>query len=78
MSKISRAVRGQHEVIIPHAELANPQTITERNEQAFAERDSNIHVHEVTDITDDFDAGVRRMRFKMPRTFVDLGRKSHR
>lgn len=74
----SKSTRGHHEVVIPHAELADPQTITDRNERAFAELDSNIHVHEVTDITDDFEKGVRRMRFKMPRTFVDLGRKSHR
>lgn len=75
---MSKRVRGANEVIIPHADLRDPQTITERNERAFAELDSNIHVHEVTDITDDFDKGVRRMRVKMPRTFVDLGARSHR
>lgn len=73
-----KKVRGANEVIIPHSELRDPQTITERNERAFAELDSDIHTHEVTDITDDFDAGVRRMRVKMPRTFVDLGRRSYR
>jgi hypothetical protein len=75
---MSKRVRGHHEVIIPHSELQDPQTITERNERAFAELGSDIHTHEVVSIEDCHETGRRHMRIKMPRTFVDLGARSHR
>jgi len=61
------------EIVVPHKDLANPQTITQVNEKMFKDNDLNIHVNEVQDITDDFERKVRRYKIKNTRYF-DMGR----
>lgn len=55
-------------------ELQDPQRITELNKRIFArEFDGDIeaiHKHEVHDIIDDFDKGVRVIRIRKRKYFV--------
>ena len=61
------------EVIVPHEELSDPNTITQVNEKMFKDNDLNIHTNEVEDITDDFQRKVRRYKIRNTRYF-DMGR----
>lgn len=66
------------EVRIPFAELTDPQTITERVEQAFHDADRNIHVHEVAEVEgviDDHHRQERVVRIKNIRYFDMGGRR---
>jgi len=62
------------DILIPHADLQDPQTITERTTRAFREADVDIHRHEVDAIDDDFKRGVRRLKVRHVKYF-DLGRR---
>ena len=60
------------EIIIDHAEISNPQTITDVNIRKFKEKGLDIHVNEVEDISDDHKAGKRRIKIKITKYF-DMG-----
>ena len=62
------------EIIVPHKDLENPDTITQVNEKMFKDKTLNIHVNEVQDITDDFERKVRRYKIKNTRYF-DMGKR---
>lgn len=57
------------EILIPHKEIANSQTITEVMEAKFKEKDCDIHTHEVTHLEDDFKKGVRKIEVKNTKYF---------
>jgi len=61
------------EIVVPHKDLADPQTITQVNEKMFKDHDLDIHVNEVQDITDDFERKVRRYKIKNTKYF-DMGK----
>ena len=58
------------EILIPHAELEDSQTITEVVTNKMKEHDLDIHQHEVEDIDDDDKAGIRRLRVKNTKYFA--------
>lgn len=57
------------EIIIPHDEIGNSQTITDVNIRKFKERGLDIHKHEVVDLTDDHSKGVRRLKIRNVKYF---------
>ena len=63
------------EIVLPHGELADPQTITGRNIRAFEEAGLDIHVHEVDEVIDDQQRGVRILKVRNVKYF-DMGRRS--
>ena len=63
------------EIRIKHDEISNPQTITQRNEQAFKEHGLDIHQHEVKELIDDHAKGERIYKIKNTKYF---GPWSHR
>lgn len=63
------------EIILPYDEIASPQTITERNIRAFREAGLDIHRHEVTELTDDHDRGVRRLKVRAVKFFGPWSRR---
>ena len=63
----------KRELVIPHDQISDPQTITERNEQAFKEAGLDMHRHEVDSLEDDFKKGVRILKVRNVKYF-DLGR----
>lgn len=60
------------DILIPHAEIGNPQTITPIMERKFKEAGLDMHHHEVTDLHDDFDKGVRKLTVHTPRVFFTV------
>jgi hypothetical protein len=63
------------EIRIPHAEIKNPQTITQRQVRAFKENDLDIHKNEVDEIVDDFSTKTRILKIRKVKYF---GPWSHR
>ena len=61
------------EIIVPHEDLEDSQTITQVNEKMFKEHDLDIHMNDVLDITDDYERKVRRYKIKNTK-FFDMGR----
>ena len=68
------------EIKLPFSEISNSQTITDRNERAFKEAGLDLHRDELTgeELIDDHDKGVRILRVKGRRTFIDLGKGKRR
>jgi hypothetical protein len=62
------------ELSIPHRELDNPQTITQRTQRAFAEADLDIHRHEVVELVDEFSTQRRIYKIRNVKIF-DMGRR---
>lgn len=62
------------EISIPHAELDDPQTITERNVRAFKENGLDIHVNEVDELIDDHKLARRIYKIRNVKYF-DMGRR---
>lgn len=56
-----------------HSDLQNPQTITRINQEAlaaeFGEDLDAIHRHEVDEVIDDFDKGLRILRVRKRKYF---------
>ena len=61
------------ELRIPHDEIRNPQTITQRNVKAFRDAGLQIHRHEVVDLVDDHGRKERVLKVQ-DRKYFDLGR----
>lgn len=57
------------EIIIPHEEISNPQTITEVQEKKFKEAGLNMHLNEVDNIDEDFVKKVRRLKIRNVKYF---------
>ena len=57
------------ELRIPHSEIRDPQTITQRNIRAFKEADLDIHKHEVDRIDDDFSTKTRILKVRKVKYF---------
>ena len=58
------------EIVISHDKINNPQTITQVMESEFKKHDVNIHQHEVTDLDDDYNKGVRKLTVKNTKYFT--------
>lgn len=58
------------EILIPHKDLEDPQTITARNIRMFKEHGLDIHRHEVEKLEDDFKKKVRRYTIKNTKYFL--------
>lgn len=63
------------ELRIPHAEIKDPQKITEVNVQKFKEAGLDIHRHEVDEIVDDERSKTRVLKIRNRKYF---GPWSHR
>ena len=57
------------EIIIDHAEIQNPQTITEVQERIFKENGVDMHVNEVDSLEDDFKAKKRVLKIRNTKYF---------
>ena len=57
------------EIVIPHAEIRDNQTITPVMERKFKEQGLNLHVNEVEAMDDDHKKGVRRLKVKNTKYF---------
>ena len=57
------------ELIIPHSEIKDNQTITGVMERKFKEQGLDLHVNEVEDMQDDHKKGMRRLRVKNTKYF---------
>jgi len=57
------------EILIPHGEISNSQTITEVTDRKFKEQGLDLHKDEVTDLDDDFKKGVRKLTVKNTKYF---------
>jgi hypothetical protein len=64
------------EMKIPHSEISNPQTITQRNVQEFRKHGLDIHRHEVKELHDDHRAGVRTIKVDDRKYFSGSGKRS--
>ena len=62
------------EIRIPHAELSDPQTVTQVNVRKFREQGLDIHKNEVDELVDDHDKNVRVLKIRNPK-FLDMGRR---
>lgn len=62
------------DILIPHDEIQNPETITQRTVRAFRESGLDIHKNEVDRLEDDHAKGVRRLTVRNVRYF-DLGKR---
>lgn len=62
------------EIRIPHAEIADPQTITQVNVRKFKEAGLDIHKNEVDRLEDDHRRGERILTVRNPK-FFDMGRR---
>ncbi len=63
------------ELIIPHEEISDPQTITKVTQDIFEKNGLNHKTSEHLDFEDDMDKKVRKVRVKTVKYF-DMGRKS--
>jgi hypothetical protein len=52
------------EIILKHKDIEHPVGICDVTEREFKKKDMDIHVNEVTEVTDDFQKGVRRLTVK--------------
>lgn len=66
---------GKKELVIPHSEIRNPDTITQRNIRAFKEAGLDMKLHEVDSLEDDHSKGVRVLKVRKVKFF---GPWSHR
>ena len=68
------------EIRLSHDKLRDPQTITDVQEAAFKAAGLDMHRDELTgeELIDDHDKGVRILRVRGRRTFIDLGKRSTR
>ena len=57
------------EIIIDHAEIQNPQTITEVQERIFKENGVDMHVNEVDSLEDDFKSKKRVLKIRNTKYF---------
>lgn len=57
------------ELIIPHNELSDSQTITQVMDRKMKEKGLNIHINDVVDLQDDFKKGVRKIEVKNSKLF---------
>ena len=57
------------EIKIDHADIMDPQKITDVQEQRFKDEGLNTHVHEVESLTDDHKRKQRIIRVKNTRYF---------
>lgn len=71
---------GVKEIRLRHEDIRDSQKITQVNERAFKESGLDMHRDELTgeELIDDHDKGVRILRVKGRRTFVDLGKNKRR
>ena len=60
------------ELKIAHDKIRDPQTITQVQEQVFAEHSLDMHKHEVDRLEDDHTKGVRILTVKTPRSFFSV------
>jgi hypothetical protein len=60
------------EIRIPHAEIRDPQTITDVQERAFEAHGLDMHRHEVDELIDDHARGERILKVKTPRMFLTV------
>ena len=58
------------EIIIPHENIRNSQTITHVMHTEFQSRGLNMHVNEVDRLEDDFKKGVRVLTIKSTKYFT--------
>ena len=65
------------EIRIPFDEIKDPQKITQRNVEAFKERDLDIHRNDVQEIVDDHSTRTRILKVRNVRYF-DMGRRGSR
>lgn len=57
------------DIVIPHGEIANSQTITDRNIRAFGEAGLDIHKNDVVELEDDYRKGERRLKVRNVKYF---------
>jgi uncharacterized membrane protein (DUF106 family) len=57
------------EIIIDHKEISNNQNIMQVMEKKFKEKDLNLHVNEVKELSDDHRKGIRRLQVKNTKYF---------
>ena len=57
------------EIVIPHSEISNSQTITDVQERIFKEHDVDMHKNEVDRLEDDHKKGVRVLTIRNTKYF---------
>lgn len=62
------------ELRIPHRELRDSQTCSDRVEFEFVRAGLNAHRHEIDGMEDDFDRDERIIRVRTPKTMVGFGK----
>lgn len=64
------------EIVIPHSEISNSQTITDVQERIFKDHGVDMHKNEVDRLEDDHKKGVRILTVRNTKYFdVGKGRK---
>lgn len=63
------------ELRIPHQEISDPQTITQRNIRAFKEAGLDIHRHEVDELYDDHSTKTRILKVRKVKFFGPWGHR---
>ena len=56
-------------IVLDHKDIADAQKITGVTDRAFKAKDVDLHVHEVTDMQDDFKKGKRHLTVKNTKYF---------
>ena len=56
-------------ITLDHKDISDAQKITEVTDNAFKAKDVNLHVHEVTNMEDDFKTGKRHLTVKNTKYF---------
>ncbi len=57
------------ELLIPHSEISNSQTITQVMDRKMKEKDLSIHLNDIVDLQDDFKKGIRKLSVKNTKIF---------
>lgn len=57
------------EILIPHSEIENSQSITQVMDRKMKEKDLNIHINDVVSLEDDFKKGIRKIEVKNSKLF---------
>jgi hypothetical protein len=60
------------DIILDHKDIGDSQTITRVTEDAFKREGLDCHRHEVTDMYDDNDKGIRKLTVQTPRLFFSV------
>lgn len=61
------------EMRIPHADISDPNKVTQRNIEEFKRHGLDIHRHEVIELHDDHKRGERVLKVQ-DRKYFDLGK----